>query len=70
MVAAVYCKKKNYILKAIFAKKVFSFNQFAIMIALIIKQKVAFPNLTEWPTPLRTAFCKNVLLYHKVIEIT
>lgn len=47
MVAAVYCKKKNYILKAIFAKKVFSFNQFAIMIALIIKQKVAFPNLTE-----------------------
>ena len=33
-------KKKN-------SQKVFSFNQFAIMIALIIKQKVAFPNLAE-----------------------
>ena len=65
-----YIAKKELYIEGYFRQKVFSFNQFAIMIALIIKQKVAFPNLTEWPTPLRTAFCKNVLLYHKVIEIT
>ena len=47
MVAAVYCKKRKLYIEGYFRQKVFSFNQFAIMIALIIKQKVAFPNLTE-----------------------
>ena len=42
-----YIAKKELYIEGYFRQKVFSFNQFAIMIALIIKQKFAFPNLTN-----------------------